>query len=297
MTITLRGELTKHRAISSDGWGIGALRTDQGTHVITGALVNVRVGDHVEVTGAWFDHPRFGKQIKVKSCTPIRQDGPNGAVKWMASRFPDVGERRAREMAEHFGEELWQVIAISPERLTEIKGITEERALAINAAYRKYADEREHMITLRGWGLTDGQVARCIEVWGELAEVIVSLRANPYLLGQEVHGFGFLRSDEVAKRMGVKNDAPERLKAGVEHLLEEAGTQGHCYMSGAALQKMAAELMAVDANIVGPAIRAAADAGRLVRRGWRIYTRRMDYAEQELADGIKRLLEPERKAA
>lgn len=293
-TETLRGELVAWRTYSQ-GWGFGELRiaeSDSKTPLrFTATLVNARLGDTLELTGSFVDHPKFGRQFKAKSATPVRSEGVDGAVKWMASRFPDVGAKRAQELRDTFGDQLWHVIEHEPERLATLNGITLERAQAISAAYKRVAGERDAMVTLRGWGLTDGQIAHCVEQWDSLEDTIERLRANPYLLSQDVHGFGFKRADEVARAMGVRKDAPERIKAGVEYTLETAQTQnGHVYVPGRALQRMTAELLGVGEEMVGPAIRAVAESGRIVRRGWRVYTRRMDYAEGLVADGLRRLL-------
>lgn len=295
---TLRGVLGSFRQISADGWGVGSLEVQgQRSPVpLSGKLIAVSVGDSVEIVGAFVDHPKYGRQLKVRSCTPVRPEGNDGAVKWIASRFPGVGDKRARELVTRFGNELWTVLEREPERLAEVKGITPAVALEIAATYRAVLGEREHMVQLRGWGLTDGQVAKCVQVWESLPRVVAELRANPYLLAQEVDGFGFLRADTVARAMGVRRDAPERIRAGVEHQLSEAIASGHVFVGGAALQRITAEMLGVEPALVGPAIRQAAEEQRLVRRGWRIYSARMDRAEARCAEGVRRLLGKARAA-
>lgn len=307
-----RGELVSFSARTADGWGTGVVVV-QGTKPtatdfmgsrdedpfkfdddagnqeipITGKLLGARVGDVVDIEGAWVDHNKYGRQFKLYSITSVRPDGPDGAVRWMSSRFPEVGEARARELVERFGEALWDIIEKEPLRLTEVTGITERRALAISEAYKEVAGERDNMIKLRGWGLTDGQVNRCVEKWKALDTVVDTLRHNPYLLSQEVFGFGFKRADEVAQRMGLRKDAPERIAAGVEHVVGEGAQAGHCYLAGAALQRMSAEMLGVDPALVAPQIIGAAKAERLVRRGWRVYPKRLDVAEEAVADAIR----------
>jgi exodeoxyribonuclease V alpha subunit len=294
-TETLVGELLSHRVFNAHGWGVGELvrKGEKGarqTVSITGKLVGVRVGDVLELAGAYFEHPKWGRQFKVARCNVARPEGPEGIVKWLASRLPDVGEKRARALCERFGDALWDVIEQQPRRLREVDGITAARSDAIVAAYARYRGERDHMILLRGWGLTDGQIARCLSRFGQLDEVVRELKQNPYLLAQEVELFGFVRADAVALRMGVRTDAPERIRAAVEYVLEQGAGDGHCYLAGRALQRIAAELLHVSESLVGPAIKAAADGGRIVRRGWRIYPKKLDAAEQACASALLRLL-------
>lgn len=306
----LKGEIQQFTTHKADGWGTGVLLTGQrratgsdvardrpsstqdetDTVIISGKLLGARVGDAVELEGAFTYSEKWGRQFKIKSCNVVRPDGPDGAVRWMASRLPAIGETRARALVERFGEQLWEVLEHEPHRCAEVDGITAERALEIGAAYKEIAGERVNMVKLRGWGLTDNQVGRCVERWGSLDRVTKELTQNPYLLAQEVFGFGFKRSDEIAMKMGVLKNAPERLRAGVEHVVGEAAQEGHVFVAGRALQRIAAELLGVSEAALAPAIKEVAREGRLVRRGWRVYLRRLDDAEERVALALSRML-------
>lgn len=274
-----------------DGWGFGELRTPAGVVGIVGKIVGARRGDTVQIEGVWEETERYGRRIKIKSCTAARPESTEGIVAWMVSTLPDIGEGRARKLIERFGTNLWDVIENTHEALTTVEGITPRRAEAIRDACIAHKAQRDDMIALRGWGLTDNQIAHCVERWGELRAVIDAVRSNHYDLSLHVRGFGFMRADKVATKAGVKHDAPERLYAGIDHVLEEASAAGHCFMWGGALKKLTTELLEVDPRLVEDAIRAAVKAGRVVWRDKRIYSRRMDVAEQQCAASLKRLLE------
>lgn len=293
---TIKGEIVEYRVRNADGWGTGELRLAGGRSAldevtIVGKIVGAREGDTVELTGIWDEHPKFGRQFKIRSCNASRPDDTEGKVKWLASRLPDVGANRARELCERFGTELWTVIETAHERLAEVPGITHERAVAIRDAYLAHRSERDAMVALRGWGLTDGQVARCVAEWGTLAKAVERIRGNPYELSSCVHGFGFRRADAVASKMGVAPDSPMRIRAGVEHVLDAACSEGHCFMSGRALQRMTAELLRVPEESVPQAIIAAAGSSRIVRHGWRVFPKRLDLAECRCANALTKLLE------
>jgi len=288
--VSLHGELAAFTARSADGWGTGTLRTEAETVPITGKLVGVRVGDAVALEGIWVDHPRWGRQLKVRSCTAVRPQTADGTVAWLASTLPDVGLGRAKKLVERFGDELWDVIEHHLDELTKVEGITPARAKAIQEAYRKHSAQRDHMIALRGWGLTDSQIARCLEQWGTLGAVIDRVRENPYQLAQCVYGFGFKRADEVAMKAGVKFDSPARVAAGVEHVLDEECAKGHCFLPAGALVRITQKLLGVQSQPVATAIRTAVRSGRAVRRGARVYSRRMDQAEEQCAVALRRLL-------
>jgi exodeoxyribonuclease V alpha subunit len=288
----LTGKLIAFRAMSEDGWGVGTL--DVGTEAIrvTGKLLGAREGDTVEIEGAWSEHPKYGRQLRVIVCTVARPETEEGIVSWLSSTLPDVGVGRARKLVARFGTELWHVIEHEHERLTEVDGITQKRASAIAEAYLKHKAERDDMILLRGWGLTDNQIGKCLAQWHTLRLTVQKVGENPYQLAQYVYGFGFERADKVAMRAGVTYDSPLRIEAALDHVLEEASGKGHCYLPSGALQLMTQKLLGVQERLVVDAVRAAIRSGRVVLRGdSRLYSQRMDRAEQCCADALRQLLE------
>lgn len=294
-TLTISGEFTDWRQHTITGWGTGKLTPHDGGEAIAikGVIVGGRVGDSVEMEGYWTEHAQYGRTFAVVSCVTLTPQTAEAVIAWMASKFPGVGEARAKEMLAHFGgpEGLWHVIEQTPERLAEISGVTAERAVAIQRAYTELASDRDNMIALRGWGLTDNQVKRCQDEWQTLANVVGQIRSNPYELCFKVDGFGFKRADTVALRVGIGRDSIERMIAGVIYTLDSAIVDGHCYLWGGQLQRMAAEVLELDAVIVGRAIGEAWRRGYVVRRGKRIYSQRLERAEADCAEGIAALLE------
>lgn len=291
--LTLRGQLLDYKVLTASGWGKGNLEVpgQDFTIIVTGTLLNVRPGDTVEVMGFYQD-TQYGRQFKVNSCTPVVPDSVDGIVLWMVSRFPDVGRARAHELIARFGDQLWKVIEAEPAKLTEVKGITFLRASAISAAYKEVAHERVHMTNLRGWGLTDNQVQRCKDAWGDLGVVVERIRADPYELASIVDGFGFKRADRVAMAMGIKPDAPSRIRAAILYVLDKgAQDEGHCFLWGAMLRDIAARLLGVEPALVVKEIFAVCTLKRAIRRGARVYSMRLDRAEAACAKRIGQMLD------
>src|SRR5262245_20502804 len=257
--VTLTGKLYSWRVMGADGWGVGTLLPsgvqvddfpELSTTAITGKLVGVRVGDAIELEGTWGMHDRYGKQFKVRKCTLAASDTLDGVVAWMASTLPDIGEGRAKALVNKFGATLWHVIEGEHDKLSQVEGITPARALRIHTEYLRHKSTRDDMIKLRGWGLTDKQIARCVERWGSVAHTVEHVRENPYELSAEVHGFGFDRADKVASKAGVPHDSPHRIAAGIEFTLEEAIQAGHCFLWGGALKKLSADKLGVEPKLV-----------------------------------------------
>lgn len=291
--VKLRGELVHFRRRSDDGWGVGVLATADDDRVeFTGKVLDALPGDAIEVVGVWVEHARFGRQFKVKQCVASTPVSIDGVVRWLATTLPGIGESRAVQLVHRFGgvDELWAVIESAPARLAELPGVSEDMALTIHAEYMRNRATRDCMVALRGWGLTDNQIQRCVDEWQTIEQVVEEVRANPYQLSRFVHGFGFKRADDVASRMGIRGNDPRRIEAGLVHVLDDATLKGHCWLWGGALQKLTVELLKVTADEVADVIVQAARAGTIRRRGKRIYSVRLDVAETRAVDALAEAL-------
>jgi exodeoxyribonuclease V alpha subunit len=294
---TLTGTLLRWQEHGDTGWGRGTLEvligpTPSGARKLTvvGVIRGARPGDSVEVRGTHESHPRFGDQFKVTEATVTIPQTDDGVVAWMVSNFPSVGEKRARVMLDHFGgpEALWKVIEASPERLTEVAGLTRDRAVEIQDAYVLARADREHAIVLRSWGMTDNQIGRCMMVFGRKAEDVArAIREDPFALFRLVRGFGWYTTDAIAKATGVARDDPRRVRAALKHTLDEhTSNTGAVYMKPRDYQCAVGELLGLAPLGVMDAIDTALARGELVRRGGRVYAAGMERIERELAQRI-----------
>lgn len=288
---TLHGQLLEFRTHTPDGWGVGSLQLEDGSVAkITGKLLGARVGDALELAGQWMD-TKWGRQFKVRQATSTVPQTTAGVCAWMASALPEVGERRALAMVSRFGVAgLWETIEANPRALCCIDGITPERADAIAVAYEEQRADRDAMISLRGWGLTDKQVEQCLKHWDDAAEVVEEVRANPYVLMEYVRGFGFMRADDVALRSGTPQDSPMRIAAALHHVLGEQVQQGHCFVAQGKLRVMVEKLLGLPEPLITAAMRDEYARCKLITRGARVYPPRLELDENAAADKLNRLL-------
>lgn len=288
---TVTGELVAHRVVGDDFWSIATVRTKKGKVALTGKLLGAELGDTIEVQGLWVDHKTFGRQFKVKSCAVTLPQSDNGVIAWMSGRLNHVGKERARAMLSHFGgaEALWSVIEDSPARLVEVSGITEKRANEIAEAYARFHHERDRMIRFKRWGLTDNQIAKVIGKWGDDAEEL--MRKNPYQLADHIDGFGFIKADVIAQRMGVPSDAVPRIRCGLMHTMKQAAGHGHCYVASGKLVSLASKnVLRLDGDIVALQLKLMRKDGSLVQHGKRTFMKSLDRFECICADRIRALL-------
>lgn len=290
MTETIRGQVESIRLVR-EGWGILVLLFGSAGEraTVTGHPLGIETGDTVEVDGTWTSHPRFGRQFKAREIRVTAPSDALGVIEWMRGRLPAIGRKLATAIVERFGVAgTWRVLEEEPEALINIAGITPERAAAIHRVYMQHLGERDRMVALKRWGLSDRQIARVIEVWGDRA--LEEMRRDPYQLAAHVDGFGFVRADDVALRMGLPRDHASRIRAWIAHALEEAAGAGHVYVPGAKLVSMGARALGVGEELVRREAYAMIDEGRAVRRGVAVYRPPLARAEEGVAASVRRLV-------
>lgn len=282
----LRGELLSFTVRGNDFWGVGTLRTqhDGGDVTIVGKVLGAHPGDTLELDGEWSSHPKFGRQFKLRRADVVLPSDTSGVVGWLSAKLPQISRRRAEVLVQAHGvEELWRLLERADvEALCVVDGINAERAEEIITAYRAHRLDRDRIVRLKQWGLTDNQIARVIAEWGDEAER--RLEDNPYDLIACVPGFGWQRADQVARRMGVPLDAPARLRAGLMHAMTEAAGGGHVYVpQGKLTALVATKVCGVEEVLVRASlVTLLADEG-LVRLDQNVYLPKLARAEERLA--------------
>jgi len=228
----LKGTLRGVRFSGKNFWSVASLEpvganANLGLVTVVGSLIACEIGDSLELHGEWVEDKKYGQQFKFRRVETLTPCDHEGVVAWL-TRLPDVGRSRAIDIVKAIGaDKIWDVLEHSPHQLTAISGITIDRANAIRDAYLSRRDERDQMVFLKRWGLTDWQCARIIGEYRHKAEQV--MRDNPYQLTR-IDGFGFKTVDAIALKLGVTRDHIERAKAAVLHMLDIARGIGHTYV-------------------------------------------------------------------
>lgn len=238
--------------------------SDDDLITVVGTLPDVYEGMPVKVSGAWNDHPRYGRQFRVRSYQPVLPETLSGLERYLGSKqFSGVGPELAKRVVAHFGHDMVAVLEQAPERLTEVDGIGRARAKAISEAWNAQRDRRDVKIFLHSYGVTDAYAERIFKRYG--SDAVAVIRENPYRLALEIWGIGFKIADAIAHNLGLEKTAPERLQAGLIHVLGKLGEDGHLHAPERELMASAAELMAVESALLPPALAALEDALLIVR--------------------------------
>lgn len=232
-TVVIHGEIVRwvRQPLPDSGWHVAELRLETGDLVELVGCYHPRPGCACECEGNYHEHPHYGRQFRVRRCTARTPGTVEGAVRWIQEARVGVGVVKARALVTHFATlaELWECIEHRHTELVSVPGITLTIAEQIHYLYVAEGSDREHQATLRAWGLTQKQIARCVEVWESLEKCVAAIAQNPFELAYQVDYFGFARADEVRKAMGIAHDAPLRIEAGLLFELKSYGDDGNMF--------------------------------------------------------------------
>lgn len=216
--------------------GYGALET-----VIVHQM-RVFAGATMEFTGAWVQHPQFGRQFKAKYAMELRPATAGALEKYLGSgMIKGVGPKTAKRIVRHFGERTLAVFEEGIERLTEVPGIAAKKLAMITTAWVEHRAIREVMMFLQAHGISTLFAVRIFKLYGDGAIAIV--QENPYRLAQDFYGIGFFTADRVALSLGFAPDSDLRVRAAIRHVLSAAREQGHCYLSREQITNQVEELL------------------------------------------------------
>lgn len=211
------------------GFCILQIETDDFTSfTASGTMPDAKKGMHVMLYGDWQQHPKYGKQFKFDAYSVPQPVGEKGAIAFL-STLKGVGEAMASRIVEKLGVEVLKILADKPDRLLEVKGIGAKSLPKIVKSFHEAKGLQNLIVFLHDIGVSAGYAPRIYKEYRE--EAIAKIRDNPYLLAEEVRGFGFKKADEVALGLGIKPDSAVRMEAGLLHVMRSAANLGgHCYL-------------------------------------------------------------------
>jgi exodeoxyribonuclease V alpha subunit len=207
-----------------------------------GYMPFINEGETIKANGKWVRHPDYGDQFKVELYEKILPQTADGIEKYLSSGIvKGVGPATAAKIVQRFGAETLDIISREPQRLSEIKGISLEKAMTIGQALNEQKGLRDVVMFLQEYGISPSV---CIKIHKAYADMAVArIRENPYRLCEEVFGVGFRTADRIAMKLGVDPVSRFRIRSGIKYTLSHAAANGHTYLPGAILREHAAGLL------------------------------------------------------
>ena len=212
-----------------------------------GTFPVISQGATIEASGNFINHHIYGKQFQITSFTEKMPEDAMAMERYLGSgAIKGIGAALAARIVRRFGADTLRIVKEEPERLAEIKGISEKKAREIAAQMEEKADMRKAMMFLQKYGISLNLGAKIYQKYGD--SVYSVLQENPYRLADDISGVGFKIADEIAGRIGIHTDSDYRIKSGMMYTLLQATGEGHVYLPKEELFRRSSELLGVDAS-------------------------------------------------
>lgn len=230
-----------------NGYTVFVMKGVKGEEELTcvGDFPVISQGATIEASGSYINHHVYGKQFQITSFAEKMPEDALAMERYLGSgAIKGIGAALAARIVRHFGEDTLRVVEEEPERLAEVKGISEKKAREIAAQTAEKADMRKAMMFLQKYGISLNLGAKIYQKYGD--SVYSVLQENPYRLADDISGVGFKIADEIAGRIGIHTDSDYRIRSGMMYTLLQASGEGHVYLPQEELFGRASVLLGVD---------------------------------------------------
>ena len=269
-----------------NGYTVLSFVTEGDELVCVGNFQSVEAGETLELTGNYVEHPVYGHQLKVeKYCISIPDDAVSMERYLGSGAIKGIGETLASRIVKNFGNETFRIIEEEPERLAEVKGISERKAQEIAEQIIDKKDMREAFLFLQKYGISNTLAIKIYNRYG--MNLYSVMQENPYRLAEDIDGVGFRIADEIATRIGIHTDSDYRIRSGILYTLLQATAEGHTYLPADVLKEHTSLLLGVAKEAIEPQISNLAVEKKLVIKlkgeEKRVYSLPYYYAELSCA--------------
>ena len=225
-----------------NGYGVVNLIVDEEEVTCTGTFKDADVGDTLEIEGIYVNHPVYGQQLKVSSYKITVPDDAVSMQRYLGSgAIRGIGEALAARIVKKFGADTFRIIEDEPERLAEIKGISEKKAIDIAVQMAEKREMRDAMIFLQKYGISNNMAVKIFNNYG--TRVYGIIQENPYQLADDISGIGFKTADEIAAKVGIRVDSEYRIRSGILFTLLQSSLDGNTYLPMEELVSKTEELL------------------------------------------------------
>lgn len=234
---------------TDNGYTVLNLVSGEDEITCVGIFSTIAEGENIEATGDYTDHPTYGTQFKVVSFEEKAPEDQEAIERYLGSgAIKGIGLAMAARIVRRFKEDTFRIIEEEPERLAEVKGISERKAMEIASQVNEKRDLRQAMIFLQQFGITMNLSVKIYNKYGQ--EVYGILKENPYRLADDIEGVGFRTADDIAAKAGIRTDSDFRVRSGILYTLLQASGEGHTFLPQEELTAKTSELLGIDKDII-----------------------------------------------
>lgn len=209
------------------GWTVLSLKNNEGELITAvGVVPHLNEGDSVELSGTWCEHPFYGQQFKIASCTVKTPTSLEAVLTYLSSGFiKGVGKSTARQLVDAFGAETLDIIKSSPEELIKLSGIGPKKAKLIHDSYVEKLEMQDVVIGMQQLGFSLAMTMKIYKLYGK--DCVQKIKQNPYMLIDDVDSIGFKTADKIAIEAGYETESVFRIRSGLKYSLSFAASEGN----------------------------------------------------------------------
>ena len=234
---------------AENGYTVMNFAGEEDEMTCVGTFSVISEGMYLKLRGEYVDHPTYGVQMKVESFEEQAPEDIQSIERYLGSgAIKGIGAALAARIVRRFKEDTFRIIEEEPERLAEIKGISERKAMEISSQVEEKRELRQAMIFLQKYGISINLAVKIYHKYG--TEIYSILQENPYRLADDIQGVGFKIADEIASRVGIRTDSDFRIRSGIQYALQQASGEGHTYLPKEELTKRTARLLEIEPEYI-----------------------------------------------
>ena len=243
---TVRGfvERIKYRN-EENGYSVLSVTDEGEEYILVGTFHYISEGEMIEATGTMTEHPLYGEQLLVEGYEIKAPEDTLSMERYLGSgAIKGIGAALAARIVRKFKADTFRIMEEEPERLAEVKGISEKMAIAIGEQVEDKKEMRQAMMFLQDYGISMNLAVKIYQEYGPTLYGVI--RENPYRLADDIPGVGFKMADEIAQKVGIFTDSDFRIRAGILYTLLQATAQGHTCLPKEEMLNQASELLHVE---------------------------------------------------
>lgn len=275
-----------------NGYTVFQFNNEDGELTCVGKFPYIGEGEFLELEGEYVMHPSYGLQLQVQNHKVKEPEDKEAIERYLGSgAVKGIGPALAGKIVAKFGEETFRIMEEEPERLAEVKGISEKKAREICGQVEEKKDLRQAMIYLQKYGISVNLAVKIYQKYG--LGVYGILEENPYRLADDIEGVGFKTADEIASKIGIHTDSDFRIQSGIYYTLLQSVQEGHIFLEEELLEQRASRLLEVEIHDVEKYLMDLSMQKKVMIKqdgnSVRVYPSRYYYMEMNTAQMLKEL--------
>lgn len=232
-----------------NSYTIATFKTSEEETTVVGYLPFINSGDTLKVNGVFIEHQEYGRQFKIETFEKIMPQTLDALERYLANgTIKGIGPATAKKIVETFGEETINIFKFEPKMLSNIKGITEEKAISIAEEFIANWEIWQLVGFLDKFGVGPQSAEKIYKTLGTNA--IEEIETNPYILVDLVNRVDFTQIDKMALGIGIEYNNDKRIKSGIKHALRLSTYNGHSTVAYENLVQFVSTLLGVNGEYV-----------------------------------------------